>query len=57
MTKKTLVINKWKTKANPRIEVSHYHAVITHQKPFKTYFENVKMCERPSHGHSHFYID
>jgi hypothetical protein len=36
---------------------NHYHAIITHQKPFKTYFENVKNYERPSHGHSHFCID
>jgi hypothetical protein len=55
--KKKFVINKWRAKANPRIEVNHYHAIITHQKPFKTYFENVKNYERPNHGHSFFCIN
>jgi hypothetical protein len=54
---KTFVVNKWRAKANSRIEVSHYHAIIIHQKPFKTYFENVKKCERPGHGHLDFYIN
>jgi 6-pyruvoyl-tetrahydropterin synthase len=55
--KETLVVNKWRAKANPRIEVSHYHAIIIHQRPFYTYFENVKKCERFGHGHSYFCID
>jgi hypothetical protein len=57
MAKKPLIINKWKAKANPRIEVNRYRAIKTHQKPFKTYFENVRKCERLGYGHSHFCIN